>query len=346
MLKRLLFLGLSIASGVLIVVVLYAMYESAKHSSNGFVRLMPSHAIKGLGFKNVKYNSWRIGEITVDKIVLTNSNPGYLMLLDTALKDTLVQKLVWPDTLKVFKGAMTGIVAPYVYLQDAAVGTITSGKLKEFAVRYRYPVPMFTACVRLSPTSFIFRSIKGGKESILMKQTGMKLVYDTTTLQKQIDGMFCTDGSLIRVPETDKLVYIYNYRNQFMVLDTNLHLLYRAETLDTISRAQIKVAEMKDQHKLTMSAPPVFVNKQVAANRDYLFIQSARKADNDVNEVWESNTVLDVYALKDGKYKLSLYVPHFKDIKPKDFKVFGNKLLVLYDNYLYRYEINMNALIN
>jgi hypothetical protein len=340
MIRRIALLLFSIFTGIIVFAAIVVLVE--KEKNNGFVRLAPPHTLTGISFKDVKYKTWSIEEVDQRKLYLINNlTPQYIMQLDTGLKDTIVKRLLWPETMKFKEGISVTIDLPYVYLKDGLSPIIMSGMLNEMKVKQVHRTSFFNACLPLSPTSFILRSISGGKENILIRQTGLKLDYNTSILQKQIDGMFCTDGSLIRVPGTDKLVYVYHYRNQFMVMDTLLNLMYRGKTLDTISRAQLKVTELRKQHKLTLSSPPIFVNKKVSANKEYLFIQSALKADNEVEEVWEANTVIDVYALKDGKYKLSLYVPHFKDIKLKDFKVFGDRMYVLYDNYLYKYALNI-----
>jgi hypothetical protein len=49
-----------------------------------------------------------------------------------------------------------------------------------------------------------------------------KVSLNHELLEKQVDGVFDTDGQLLRDDITGELVYIYFYRNEFMVMDSNL----------------------------------------------------------------------------------------------------------------------------
>src|SRR5690606_29648613 len=99
-------------------------------------------------------------------------------------------------------------------------------------------------------------------------------------LEKQIDGSFCVDGDLLYNPNTNSLVYVYRYRNQFMHLDTTLNTLFKGYTIDTISKVKIKVSEAKTANgiKFILSSPPLIVNKKSYASGNYLFIHSNIKS--------------------------------------------------------------------
>ena len=79
-------------------------------------------------------------------------------------------------------------------------------------------------------------------------------------LQKQIDGVFDTDGSLHYSAALQKLVYVYYYRNQFIVANPQLKLSYRGHTIDTNSVAKLKIAYLAEQGIKQFSAPPFTVN--------------------------------------------------------------------------------------
>ena len=51
-------------------------------------------------------------------------------------------------------------------------------------------------------------------------------------------------------------------------------------------------------------------------------------------------SMIDVYAVADGKYQFSFYLPDFRGFKVRDFKVYGQSLYALYDHYLYKYQLN------
>ena len=54
-------------------------------------------------------------------------------------------------------------------------------------------------------------------------------------------------------------------------------------------------------------------------------------------------SIIDVYRVKDGRYQFSFYLPNVAGKKVNDFKVCGNKLITIYDQYLTVYELDMNV---
>src|SRR5262249_2111967 len=152
-------------------------------------------------------------------------------------------------------------------------------------------------------------------------------------------GIFCTDGSLLAQADSNRLIYVYNYRNQWICLDTNLNIRYKARTIDTNSRVKFTVGSIPSQHAITMSSPPTFVNQQSCISGNSLFIHSALQADNDESDVYSISSPIDVYSLVDGKYLLSFYLPDYRKHKIRDFRVSGNTLVALYDHYVYTYTL-------
>src|SRR5690606_14246049 len=99
----------------------------------------------------------------------------------------------------------------------------------------------------LGPASFALRSysMKSKGYELAKEQTDSPyFAFEYDILEKQIDGLFSVNGMLHYNKELNRVVYLYSYRNQFMVLDTAMRLLYRANTLDTIAHAHIKVAHI------------------------------------------------------------------------------------------------------
>jgi hypothetical protein len=124
-------------------------------------------------------------------------------------------------------------------------------------------------------------------------------------------------------------------------MDTNLRVSYKARTIDTISRVKFSVDYIPSTKSLTFSSPPTFVNKESCVSGNYLFVNSALRADNDESAIYDIGSPIDVYSLIDGKYLLSFYLPDYKKSKIRDFRVFGNTLIALYDHYAYTYKLNI-----
>jgi hypothetical protein len=162
-------------------------------------------------------------------------------------------------------------------------------------------------------------------------------------LQKQIDGVFCTDGTLTYSPEVGRLIYTYYYRNQFIVYDTNLNLDYRGHTIDTFSRAQIKVGYISSEKSKKLLDKKV-VNVQSVASGNYLFVQSNLLAKNDASDWLLNNTIIDVYDLKKNMYKFSFTLANYAGAHVRDFIVFDGNLFALYDHYLVKYDLQSDYL--
>lgn len=246
------------------------------------------------------------------------------------------------EKMSVSKTSFIQIDSPFFYLMDGVKPVILRGSALDFHLNKQMnSTPYFTGGITLTKNSFAFRSVYNGIGNKLIKQGIMLDSLKTTTLlEKQVDGMFCTDGEMVKVPGSSKMFYVYYYRNQFLCADSNLNLLYKGKTIDTISHAQIKVARIKSSGQITMAAPPLIVNKRACANEKYLFVQSALRANNETDYMIKNVSMIDVYAVKDGKYQFSFYLPDFRGHKVRDFKVYGQSLYALYDHYLYKYQIN------
>jgi hypothetical protein len=195
----------------------------------------------------------------------------------------------------------------------------------------------------LSSSSMIVRNYDPTvMQNVLTKVdiTGEVRIKNRYIPEKQIDGVFCTDGLLLATPGSDELIYIYRYRNEFIKLDTNLKVLYKANTIDTTYRAKIKVAEYNKGHDLSMSTPATSVNEFACASDKYLFIKSNLQANNESRKAFESSAVIDVYRLSDGRYIRSLYLEEYKGQKPKSMRATNSNLLVLYGNTLVNFTLN------
>jgi hypothetical protein len=112
-------------------------------------------------------------------------------------------------------------------------------------------------------------------------------------------------------------------------LDSSLNIKFRAHTIDTIQTAQIKIGEIETSNQITLSAPPLFVNRQSCAYNSQLFINSRLKSDNETIKAFRENDVIDVYSLTKGQYLRSFYLPLQNSESLREFRVVGNKIILL-----------------
>jgi hypothetical protein len=254
------------------------------------------------------------------------------------------QTVNWSKTVKIREGAKIEADSPFVYLEDGTDGNLFTAKLGRLNEAAIFKTPPYTAAVNVNEYSWVFRCIGNNEENILVKQSlDQKIIVSNTNLhQKQVEGLFSTDGMLLRIPNTSNLVYLYYYRNQFFCADSNLKLLYRGKTIDTVSHASITIAHIESTGVSTFSSPPLVVNKNCSVNEQYLFVNSALSANNESHSVLNDFSIIDVYELKDGRYKFSFYLPNFRDKKASSFKVINNKLITICDHFIMTYNFNFN----
>ena len=333
-------------SSVIGVTVLFISSKKSDSISNDFNRHFALEPLGNLNILDLRYNSYYIAGITSNHIYLGNVTASmHLLEADLLTMDTTHLRLNIKDFEKhKIRSLKLKVDPPYFYFMDGVMPGIFRGNLTDGqAKRYMYDSVFFTDSAPISPASFALRMVSSGSNQYsLAKITAEspKFRVFPNVLEKQVDGLFCTDGMMHYNKQLAWLVYLYYYRNQFICMDSSLNLLYRGNTIDTVSQAQIKVAEIKSDKSITMAAPPFIVNKHSAVYADWLFIHSNLLAQNEDKKVFDQSSVIDVYHLKTGEYQFSFYLPDYKGKKIKSFQVTDGKLVALSDHYLLIYPFH------
>lgn len=341
------FAALCVAACIVLVLILYAFAEKPNDKKNGFSRKVLPKAATLERSLELKYPAYYIAGHSAEHIYLGNYSASlHLLAADQNLKDTQQLRLMIPSGERyAWKLAKIMVDSPAVYMAEGSTPTLYRGTLDDLNMRRFLPQScFFNVLQNISATSFISRSIHmdslGNSRNILTKiKTDSPYVsLGKDVIKKQVDGIFCTDGTLDYDKQTGKLVYVYHYRNEFITLDTNLHMLYTGHTLDTNTRAKIQVARLPTGVS-KFSAPPAYVNSlaRVADNR--IYILSTLVADNEHWQVRRDTEIIDVYSLNDGKYIHTLYIPLQEKGRINDFIVKGDQLFALCDHTLNAYTI-------
>lgn len=337
------FLAINLISGITVIVVLFYMSEDIIHHRNNFVRRLPEqfpqeHDID-LGF-----NSYYFAGTVNGKVYLGNKTaPLLLTETDASLKNKkeIVIKL---NSLNFpFRSLNIQVYSKYFFASDGTVPVIFRGKTGEWkavqqkGIKRRFSNPVFTDSVTTA-----FRTDKANAQSILGEYSVSlnQVKLNSTLLQKQIDGIFDIDGILNYDPYTNQIIYIYYYRNQYLVADSKLNLLYRGKTIDTISKAQIKVAYNKARNERKLAAPPLTVNKNATVYKGLLFVNSTLIGKFEDEKMWKQASIVDVYDLKHGSYLVSFYVYNVDGERLGRFAVEGNTFFGLIGTHLVSYKLS------
>ena len=326
------------------VIGLYKISEKINHHSNNFIRLFPPHIALLSKITDIRYNSYYIAGATAKEIYLGNNTaPLHVLKTDRAFSDTQHLTISFIHAPKLSATLLT-IDSPYFYLSDFNTHSIYRGQMETLSANEKIQDNLFfDEAVPISGNTLALRAIK---KDALEYTLGKKNLYPSffrsnpDLLEKQIDGIFSTDGILNYEPAKHILVYTYYYRNQYICMDTNLNLIYRGKTIDTTSVAKIKLGKINSENQVTFSAPPLMVNKYCSVTGDNLFINSTLRAKNENEKSAEGTSVIDVYDLKKGIYRFSFYISGYADYKLKSFRVFQHKFIGIFDHYLISYDLN------
>ena len=330
---------------ILLITVLYTFSNKINHQKNGFIRLFRPHLITPTKNLDIKYNSYYIAGTTKNYIYLGNYIvPTHLLVAKYDLADTESLELRVAHNVKAnWPVVQVSIDSPNVYLVDGITPTILHSDLSTREVNeYLKRIPFFTSVQPISNSSFVIRAYDNHLQKSILAKVSVDSPYFKSApdlLIKQVDGSFCTDGMLHYDPDLACIIYLYYYRNQFLCLDTNLNVIYRGNTIDTISHAQIKVSKI-NSNTSTFSAPPVIVNKKSCVAGDWLFVNSGLIANNETKEMFDKYSVIDIYSLKDGQYHFSFYVPLSEKEKITSLRVYNKTLIVIYDKFIRTFHVN------
>jgi hypothetical protein len=317
-------------------------------------RLAPQSIVQQVAEVDLRHNSFYIAGMDESVIYLGNYTRPFL-LLTVDKKTSKVTKnqieLVGLDSIATPSYFRTIVsdgyyflahgVAPVVY--RGKVGTWTAEKMNLNKDDY------FDQILPLTRSSFALRfysSIQNGY-AIGKKEINPSPTFkqNTSLLQKQGEGVFSVDGTLHYSQHLNKLLYLYLYRNQYMVLDTTLTLSFRANTIDTFSRARIKVAEVTETRSM-IASPPAVINRSSWVDGKFLFIESALLAHNEDQINFTQSSVVDVYRIHDKQYTYSFYLKNEQNQKTSEFKVLGNTLAAIIGDRLILYNLNLDLFEN
>lgn len=334
---------ISFAMAIGFMILLYAGSEEIIHHENPFIRRYPQHPIKFKGSVDLKFNSYYFAGYANEKIYLGNyTDPLHLLEIDSAIHAKRI-KIKFAGKNKNYNMVKTVIQGSYFYLIDGSVPFILRGNISDWSIKKEFTnTPYFSIAQPLDSITFAIRAnTKNGANllGVFSAENTPKVFYNDTLLQKQLDGVFDTDGILLSSEKLQKMIYLYYYRNEYTTTDKKGNLLFRGHTIDTISKAQIKVALLKERGERKMAAPPMVVNESAVICQDLLFVQSKIQGRFEPKDLWKQAEIIDVYNLTTKSYRMSFAI--YKNGKEKlhYFYVTHSHLYALIDNDLRVYDL-------
>lgn len=331
---------------VAIVSSLYGLYINRIDVKNGFTRkwLQPPLAVKKE--IDLQFPGYYLAGST-DSVIYLASTSAKAQLIEINTPSLGAREKFVADAKRLsinWQRSTMLVDPPNVYLTEGVGKTICSGQIAD-SIRMKVCNTLSEGFYFASPLSqsaavniyfdTVFRQRNLGSFNI----TGNRALANHPILQKQIDGRFCSDGQLIVKPKQNRVVFLYFYRNQFLLADTNLQKLIWLPTIDTNSTAKIQLGKVNRGRSVTFSATPQLVNKKMFVGDDAVYIISNMRSDEQDLDEYFSHTAIDRYSLKEQRYTGSYLVPNKSNKQVTDIVVSNKMLYALQGNFLVAYQV-------
>ena len=314
--------------------------------NNGFSRKFYHAAIQPLYHSKITKEARAICGVQTNHIYFETRTPALIIETDSTLANTHILKFDLPRKEIIQTLFTTFIDSSHCYIMAGNVPEVVQINLHSKSLRvFHIPPHLFSESIALGNDDYVFRTYEktsGKWDQIFMKVNAIKntVTKETGISEKRGDAGFSTDGHLVFDESAHCIIYTEYYRNRFTCMDTSLHLLYAANTIDTFKNTTVTVAWNKTSKSedVTNGSPLHEINLESKALAGNLYIHSAVKADNETSEGFAHHAVIDVYQITNGHYRGSFYIPEFKEERLQDFAVAGNKIIVLYNDYVVIYS--------
>lgn len=332
-----------IATSSLLLILLFQSSDDIIQKQNPFIRRYTPNTAERTITKDLNNYGFYFAGQQNGKIYLGNINsPLTIIEFDSLLKLKKQYTIKLSDDNYPFRSVNIKIIGHYFYLYDGSVPIIYRGLLTDWKAQVLVTKkPYFTLLQPIDTNFFVFRGQQlGTNENILgtiKLKDSLKIKKQNQLLQKQIDGLFDTDGTLVYSEGLKKIIYTYFYRNEFIVADTNLTLVQRGNTIDTTSQAKLKVVTIKQSGDTKLAAPPQTVNIKSTIYNQFLFNQSGLLGRYESSENWKKASIIDIYNITENTYISSFYIYHENKMKMNDMMATDKAIYAIIGHRIVKY---------
>ncbi|NQX38438.1 hypothetical protein SAMN05421820_101459 [Pedobacter steynii] len=314
-------------------------YNLSKISYN-FQRNIDYNVLEIKAF-DLGFNSYYIAGHKGNKVYLGNYTIQNILEIDTSLTDAISHQIDYAGSAKGLLHRVQ-VDSNHFYLSygpDKSLYHGLTGTWKAKAVSIKHPY--FYNVTALNESAFIYEYVSSRtQENSLRKMSKFQSEIENDTIfEKQVDGLFCTAGTSVFSRKNRLFVYVYFYRNEVLVIDSNLKLVKKFSTIDPISRANVNVSTIESTGAKVLASGATIVNVRCAIWKDYLLVQSKIIGKHEDELRFKNSTVIDIYDLNNSSYLSTLYIPNQQEEPITQLSVIGDHIYTLSGRYLSRYTI-------
>lgn len=332
--------SITIVVSIGFIALLFILSEDIIHRRNNFVRRFPKHPTDSKKTILLPQATYYIAGYDDGQIYLGNrAEPLLVTIFDTNL---VQKKKIYIDLPKYkfpFSVPRLSVKTPNFYFSDGSVPCVFTGDTINWKAKLKmYGKAYFSILKPINGETAIIRAIdsktKENTLGLFTFKNDVSLQLNGKLLQKQVDGVFDTDGSLLYNSQLDKIIYTYAYRNEFLIIDSQMSNRTTGHTIDTTSRAQVSVVRIKSKNTTTLAKQPKLVNKLTATFGNYLFVNAALIGKYEPEVMWQQASIIDVYDLRANTYAFSFYVYNITGRTMDEFVVLNDKVVSLNGKHL------------
>jgi hypothetical protein len=342
-------------SSVVPMTLLFYMSDLTKDTRQVFSRSFRNDFVGSSVIVDLTYNSYYIAGGTAESIFLGNyMNPDTLVVIDppSAAKRTIsingIEKgrpLPFPTAVKV--------EYPDIFVLDGKTPRIYSGtvdlKSDTWMVRpFETSKLYFYNGVPVSRSTLLVQALgvnpRGNVLGRISTLAGDSSIVSHHILEKQNDGIFCTAGRLKFDKNSGLAVFTYAHRNEYILLDTNLSVVGKGRTLDTVTTSRVGSQLLASHSAYKINTPLKSLNVDISLRGRYLFIRSGSIAKNESVRIFNAFTTIDVYDISERSYRFSFHLPAHYGKKPTSLFIHDQYAAAVYERQLFIFRLNSGVL--
>lgn len=348
--KTLLFLATLAIIGIATVALLFVFSEKKMQRNNAFIRRHLPHFANQIKSLDLLYTSYYFAGSEKDTIYLGNSTaPLVLTSIDTSLVNKSVKKVQIDNMALPYRRVRIEVVNDQFYVLDGMVPIIFKGNTDNWKAYTFIDEPYYfsqAAILGQNSVAVCSQSSENKKNmlGILSRDTVFRTDYNPALLHSDIDGVFDTDGQLLLNGNQQKLIYVYYYRNKFLIVNDNLELVYEGRTIDTVNQVPLDIVNLESAGKRKLNPNTVIINKNAATYKNLLFIHSERLGRFESDEILKEAEIIDVYDIDKNLYVFSFYLYKPSKLHLRAFMVRDLKLYALMGPQLISYKLDAKML--
>ncbi|WP_312322501.1 MauE/DoxX family redox-associated membrane protein [Soonwooa sp.] len=323
------------------VFLMYLQSEKELRKNNKFTRRYIPHALEDEVKLDISYNSFYfMGQDSMNIYLGNTTAPLNITIVKKNLSSFSKFRIPLDTKSHQFKSIKVTWKTPNYYIYDGSVPIIYKGTIedKQTLSIQSYRDMYFDELIIISDNYFLFRSQGTQFKNFVIgtfQNQHLNLKYDILGTQKT--GYIENDGILLFDNQQSKSVYLYYYKNEFIVLNNVTDQNNRLKLISYYKEQKTEKIKLPDgstkiKNPLQQTVKNAFVSNNI------LFVNSNSKAMYDGVMQWNKASIIDLYKINQQYYYGSFLVSNRHGEKVRDILVAGEYLYILIGNEIVKYH--------